>query len=56
MTPSELQAAAAALARMNAVLDRCLLLTLRQQPPPPTRADLIRRAHDHTLNQEPNHG
>jgi hypothetical protein len=55
MTRSELEAAAAALARMNAVLDRCLLLTLRQHPPPPTRAGLIRRIDDHT-HQDPSHG
>lgn len=38
MTRSELQAVAAALARMDAALDRCLLLARWRQPlpPPPT--------------------
>lgn len=49
MNRSELEAVAAALARINAALDRCLLLIHRQHPPPPTRAD------DHThLNQPGN--
>ncbi len=57
MTRSELQAVAAALARMDAALDRCLLLMLRQHSPPPTRAGLIRRTDDHTdLSQDPSHG
>jgi hypothetical protein len=56
MTRSELQTVADALARMDAALDRCLLLIHRQHPPPPTRAG-IRRTDDHThLNQDPNHG
>lgn len=57
MTRSELEAVTAALARINAALDRCMALIHRQHPPPPTRAGLIRRADDHThLSQDPNHG
>jgi hypothetical protein len=49
----ELQAIAAALARMDARLEQCLLLINRQHPPPPIRAGLIRRADEHTqLNQD----
>lgn len=39
MTRSELEAVAAVLARMDAALDRCLLLIHRQHPPPSTRSD-----------------
>lgn len=53
MTRSELEAVAAALARINTALDRCLLLIHRQHPPPPTRAGLIRRADDHTHQNQP---
>lgn len=57
MTRSELEAVAAALARINAALDRCLVLIHRQHRPPPTRGGLIRRADNHThLSQDTNHG
>ena len=42
MTPSELQAVAAALARLDAALDRCLLLARWRHPmplPPALRSD-----------------
>ena len=55
MTRSEIEAVAAALARINAALDRCMALIHRQHLPPATGAGLIRRA-DHRPHQEPNHG
>ncbi len=51
MTRSELQAIAATLARMNAALDRCLLLIHRHPPP---EAGLIRRTDLNHPDQ--NHG
>ena len=56
MTRSDdLRAVAAALARLDAALDRCLALIHQRQPPPPTGAGLVRRA-DPRPHQEPNHG
>ena len=53
MTRSELEAVAAVLARINAALDRCMALIHRQDPPPPTRAGLIRRTDDHAHQDQP---
>jgi hypothetical protein len=55
MTRSELAALAAALKRIDAVADGCLLLIHGQHPSPPSLAGLIRRT-DNRPHQEPIHG